>query len=192
MYISVWRNTYYLYIYHCISYMALIMWPPMRIGLSKCSCVYKDICVHLFQRIYICTYACHYVCGCRCLYVFDNVCMYANAYIYLFVNVIGATSSWGHWIYRHICAQDICLDSVYLIHCLLPYYQRIQNVCERISRSMCLKPTFYIFQHTWCLDCVYLLLSYYHVINEIKMYVKALAGLCVISLRFIFSSVYEI
>ena len=72
---------------------ALVMCPPMRIGLSKCICVYKDICVHLFQRIYICTYACHYVCGCRCLYVFDNVCIYANAYIYLFVNVIGATSS---------------------------------------------------------------------------------------------------
>ena len=144
------------------------------------------MCASVSAYIYICTYACHYVCGCRCLYVFDNVCMYAYAYIYLFMNISGATSSWGHWIYRHICAQNICLDSVYLINCLLKYYQRIQNVCKRISRSMCLKPTFYIFQHTWCLDCVYLLISHYHVINEIKMYVKALGGLCVLSLRFIF------
>ena len=70
------------------------------------------MCASVFANIYICTYACHYVCGCRCLYVFDNVSMYAYAYIYLFMNVSGATSSWGHWTYRHICAHNICLDCV--------------------------------------------------------------------------------
>ena len=49
------------------------------------------MCASDSANIYICTYACHYVCGCSCLYVFDNVRMYAYAYIYLFMNVSGAT-----------------------------------------------------------------------------------------------------
>ena len=48
MYVSAWRHTYYLYIYHCISLMAVIMCPPMCIWLWKCFCIYKGICLHLF------------------------------------------------------------------------------------------------------------------------------------------------
>ena len=43
-----------------------------------------------------------------------------------------------------------------------------------------------IYVHKTFVRIVYILLiAYYHIINELKMYVAALAGLCVLSLRFI-------
>ena len=50
-----------------------------------------------------------------------------------------------------------------------------------------------IYEHKTFAWIVYILLiAYDHIINEFKMYLNALAGQCVLRLRFIFSSIHDV
>ena len=77
----------------------------------------------------------------------------------------------------------VCTSMHIFIYLLVFLEQRLLEDIEYIG----------IYVHKTFVWIVFILLiAYYHIINESKMYVNALAGQCVLSLRFIFSSIHDV